>query len=68
MDGESIPQRKRGRPRIIKDSAASVTTWISTRHHERLSSIARRHDRSVSSVVRRAIFLFLKDDNSGPSA
>jgi len=68
MDGEAIPQRKRGRPRVIKDSASSVTTWISSRHHERLASIARRHDKSVSSVVRRAIFLFLKDDSSGPQA
>jgi hypothetical protein len=65
MDGDAIPQRKRGRPRVIKDSASSVTAWVSTRHHDRLSSIARRHDVSVSALVRRAIFIFLNDDTSG---
>ena len=65
MDGDAIPQqRKRGRPRIIKD-ASSVTAWVPARHHDRLSSIARRHDVSVSTLVRRAIFIFLNDETSG---
>lgn len=58
--------RRRGRPRIIKDAASSVTTWMSARHHERLASIARRRDVSVSSLVRRAVLIFLKDESSGP--
>ena len=58
--------RKRGRPRIIKDTASSVTAWVSAHHHERLSSIARRRDVSVSALVRRAVLIFLKDESSGP--
>ena len=47
--------RKGGRPRVIKEETSSVTAWVSARHHERLSSLARRHDVSVSSLVRRAV-------------
>lgn len=65
MDGEAIPQRKRGRPRVSEPRSA-VSTRIPLRHHDKLATIANRHGRSVSSIVRRAIFLFLKDETSGP--
>ena len=64
MDGDAIPQRKRGRPRVSEPRSA-VSTRIPARHHDKLASIAIRHGRSVSSVIRHAIFIFLKDDTSG---
>ena len=53
---------------MIKETASSVSTWMSARHHERLASIARRRDVSVSALVRRAVMIFLKDDSSGPQS
>jgi hypothetical protein len=61
---EIVPHRKRGRPRV-QEPRSSVSTWIPSQAHDRLASIARSNDVSVSAVVRRVVFLFLKDDRSG---
>jgi hypothetical protein len=57
--------KRLGRPRT-KEAKSSVSSWIPATSHERLASISRRHDVSVSALVRRAVFLFLKDESSGP--
>ena len=60
----TVLPRGRGRPRV-EDPKSTVATRLPTRHHDRLVSIARRNDVSVAAVVRRAVFLFLKDDSTG---
>jgi predicted DNA-binding ribbon-helix-helix protein len=45
---------RRGRPRGTVPGSA-VTTWVPTEFHDKLSEIARRHDVSVSSLVRKVL-------------
>lgn len=59
METEPIV-RKRGRPRV-PEPRSSVSTWITTREHDRLCDIARRRGVSVSSLVRRVIVLTFKE-------
>jgi len=66
MDREVITHRKRGRPRSA-EPLSSLSTRIPPQQHERLASIARRQDKSVSELIRGVVFLFLTDDSSGPS-
>lgn len=50
-----VPQRRRGgRPRAPEPRSA-VSTWITTRNHDRLVQIANAQGMSVSAVVRGAI-------------
>lgn len=57
--------RKRGRPRAIEEHS-KLSTWVPAAQHDRLIAIARARDVSVSSLVKRAVVLFLRDDSSGP--
>lgn len=66
MTDDAIPQhRKVGRPRV-KEPRSSVSAWVPSRYHDRLTRIALRQGVSVSRVVKRAIVVFLKDESTGP--
>jgi hypothetical protein len=56
----SAPKRRRGRPRV-NEPGSSVTTWLRTSDHDRLSALSRAKSRSISSLVRRAVVVFLDD-------
>lgn len=55
----SVPERRRGRPRVLETSAA-VTTWLPAKEHDRLIRIANEHEISVSALVRRVLILTLR--------
>ena len=45
------PRRRPGRPRLC-ESPSSITTLIEPADHDRLIELAKRHDMSVSAVIR----------------
>lgn len=63
-----MSERRRGRPVGTRSAEPSsvVAARIPNRYHDRLSRIAVRHGVSLSKVVRRAIFVFLRDESTGP--
>jgi hypothetical protein len=54
VSDDDKPRNKGGRPRVPVPGVR-VTTFVRTPDYDRLYAIAKRHDRSVSDVVRRAI-------------
>lgn len=52
-------RRPRGRPRVA-ESRASVSTWLPAGAHDRLIELAKREERSISSMVRQLLILRLK--------
>ena len=47
---------KRGRPRLPEaDTGSNVSTWIRKTDHDRLCALARKHDVTVSQIVRTLI-------------
>lgn len=51
---------KGGRPRAA-EAGSSISAWIPARLHDRAIKVARQHDTSVSSIVRRALAQTLRD-------
>lgn len=55
-DNQGATQRGRGgRPRVEVPRASSVSAWLATHEHDRLIELARKQDRSVSSLVRQLL-------------
>lgn len=52
-------RRRRGRPNA-PDNGVPVTTWLRGRDYDRLLELAKRHDKSLSGVVRDLLRLRLK--------
>ena len=53
MADEPTP-RKRGRPRAT-EPGSPLTVWLPQRTHDRLCTVARKTDQSVSSIARRLL-------------
>jgi hypothetical protein len=52
--------RRRGRP-PAQEPCTTLSTWIPNAHYDKLAEIARRHDVSMSTLVRRVIILRLHE-------
>jgi hypothetical protein len=52
-----VPSR-RGRPRV-KDATVPVTTWVPRSTFDRLTAYARKHDESMSAILRNMVILRL---------
>jgi hypothetical protein len=51
--------RKRGRPRV-EEPRSSVSTWVPSRLHDTLIDLAKKHDVSVSSMVRTMLVMQIR--------
>jgi hypothetical protein len=52
------PVPKRGRPRVA-DANVKLTTWIPRSSYDRIAELARKHDVSMSGVLRNMVILRL---------
>lgn len=57
--------RKRGRPRST-DPPSAVTAWLRASEHDALCALSLAKSRSISSLVRHAVVVFLTDESSNP--
>lgn len=58
-DAADEPARRLGRPHAA-DKGASVTTWVRVRDYDKLLELAKKHDKSISGVVRDLLRLRLR--------
>jgi len=56
-DVDSLARKPRGRPKV-DEHGVRVSTWVPESTYDNLTKYARRHDRSLSSLLRESLKRF----------
>jgi len=57
---KSLSSKPRGRPKVDDPVGTSVTTWLRHGDHDRLLALAKRHEKTISALVRELLKLQIR--------